>query len=119
MGVTPRPCSLFDCEGAIEPAQCDDHPECHGSLRNSIPSDRHWSIRYTPEEKRPVIIIVDDREKNLRTQSVIYPDGSEEAITEAQCEEMCQKGQAQQVISVVSSRAKEAMKAVIGRTGTG
>jgi len=32
--------------------------------------------RIHPEGKRPTTIIVDDKEKNLRTQSVIYPDGS-------------------------------------------
>ena len=66
-----------------------------------------------PAEKLPVIIVVNDEEENARTRSLIYSDGSEELITEAQCEEICQKGQAQQVISVVSSRSKEMLKDVL------
>lgn len=66
--------------------------------------------RIRPEPKLPTIII--NREDN--TACLIFPDGSEEAISEAQCEEMRQKRQAQFVlIGVVSSRSKELLKRVL------
>ena len=66
--------------------------------------------RIHPEPKLPTIII--NREDS--TQSLIYPDGSEKMITEAQADEMRQKRQAQFVlIGVVSSRSKELLKRVL------